>query len=72
MTCESCGMSIEAGPYCQHCVDAKGDLKQFEETYTRFVQWATKDGTEPTEAEAKTRVYMRSMPAWKNHPSLRE
>ena len=72
MNCESCGMSIEAGSYCQHCVDAQGNLKQFDETFERFVQWATKDGTSLQDAKANTRAYMRTMPAWKNHPALQE
>ena len=37
-TCESCGMPIESGPYCQHCVDDKGSLMSFEERFERMVQ----------------------------------
>lgn len=74
MNCESCGMSIEAGPYCQHCVDANGNLKAFEETLQRFVQWSIKQGdaANAAEAEAQTRAYMKTMPAWANHPALQE
>lgn len=54
MNCESCGMSIEAGPYCQHCVDASRDLKAFDETFERFVQWSVRqDGLSQSEAEEK-------------------
>ena len=34
-TCESCGMPIEAGPYCRHCVDDSGKLQPFEERFER-------------------------------------
>ncbi len=74
MKCESCGMSIEAGPYCEYCVDEDGKLKAFEEKFERFVQWAMeKDGMKDrAEAEAKTPAYMKTMPAWANHPALQE
>ena len=73
MKCESCGMTIETGPYCSHCVDDAGTLQPFEERFERMVQWQTR--REPNapraEVEAKTRAYMRTMPAWKDHPSLK-
>ena len=34
--CQSCGMPIEAGPYCQYCIDESGNLQTFEE---RFARW---------------------------------
>jgi len=71
--CESCGMPIEAGPYCRHCVDAEGKLQSFDERFQRMVGWM--QAKEPTlsrpEAEERTRAYMRTMPAWENHPKLK-
>ena len=29
--CESCGMPVESGTYCQFCTDADGNLQAFEE-----------------------------------------
>lgn len=70
--CQSCGMPIESGTYCSYCVDAHGELQPFEERFERMVQWLL--GREPElardVAEARTRDYMRRMPAWKDHPAL--
>ncbi len=69
--CESCGMPIEMGPYCRHCVDEAGQLQPFEERFERMVQWSVRrQGLSRAEAEAKTREYMRTMPAWRGHPGL--
>jgi hypothetical protein len=72
-TCESCGMPIEAGPYCRHCVDDSGKLQPFEERFERMVQWQAK--REPNasreQLESKTLAYMAGMPAWKNHPRVK-
>ena len=71
--CESCGMPIEAGPYCQHCVDAEGKLQAFDERFERMVQWQARK--EPSAArkdlEKKTLAYMASMPAWRDHPRVK-
>jgi hypothetical protein len=66
-------MSIEAGPYCQHCIDAKGELQPFDERFERMVQWqARKEPNASREdLEKKTLAYMATMPAWKNHPRVR-
>lgn len=71
--CQSCGMSIENGVYCPYCVDANGQLQAFEERFERMLQWAMKrDPDVPRQqAEEKTRAYMRTMPAWKDHPKLK-
>lgn len=73
-SCESCGMQIESGAYCSYCVDDQGRLQPFEERFERMVQWVL--GREPDVprdvAEQRTRDYMRKMPAWKEHPSLRD
>jgi hypothetical protein len=71
--CQSCGMPIPTGAYCRHCVDSQGRLQPFEERLERMVQWMTRN--EPSlpraEAERRARDYMRSMPAWKDHPGLK-
>ena len=33
-----CGMSIETGPYCQHCVGPDGRLQDFDERLARMLQ----------------------------------
>ncbi len=69
--CESCGMPIEMGPYCRHCVDDAGQLQPFEERFERMVQWSVRQqGLSRAEAEVRTREHMRTMPAWKGHPGL--
>jgi len=72
-TCESCGMPIEAGPYCPYCVDAKGNLQPFEERFERMVQWQSKrePGAARADLERKTLAHMASMPAWKDHPRVK-
>lgn len=72
--CESCGMSIDDGSYCQYCVDEKGQLQAFEERFERMLQWARKENPEQSLEQAKlqTRAYMRTMPAWKDHAKLNE
>ncbi len=73
MHCESCGMNIEAGPYCQYCLGSDGKLQPFEERFERMVQWQLrqKPGTERARAEAETLAYMATMPAWKDHPRVK-
>lgn len=71
--CESCGLPIDNGPYCTHCVDASGRLQDFDARFERMVQWALRE--EPTlareQAEANTLAYMARMPAWAQHPRVR-
>jgi hypothetical protein len=71
--CESCGMPIEAGPYCNHCIGTDGKLQPFEERFERMVQWQMRQ--KPTldrkTAEQETLVYMGKMPAWKDHPKVK-
>ncbi len=78
--CESCGMALTADthradknvPYCRFCTTDSGDLQPFEERFERMTQWAIrKDGLDPETARVKTREYMRSMPAWRDHPALK-
>jgi hypothetical protein len=72
-SCESCGMTIETGTYCQYCTDEKGNLQPFDERFERMVQWQlrTEPGSSRPDAEQKTLAYMARMPAWKDHPRLR-
>lgn len=71
--CQSCGMPIETGPYCQYCVDADGKLGSFESRLSGMTAFFM--GREPSlsqaEAEKRTRAYMATMPAWKDHPALK-
>ncbi len=68
--CESCGMPIEAGPYCPHCVDARGQLQDFATRFDRMVAWQQRRGSPRAQAEAETIAYMATMPAWKDHPEV--
>jgi hypothetical protein len=71
--CESCGMPIESGPYCNYCADEAGKLQPFEERFARMVQWMERHeaGIDRAAAEKKTLAYMGTMPAWKNHPKVK-
>lgn len=71
--CDSCGMPIETGPYCEHCTDASGRLQPFEERFERMVGWqARRDPQAPRERlEAETLAYLATMPAWRDHPKVR-
>lgn len=72
-SCESCSMAIESGPYCEYCTDESGSLRGFEETVQRMIQFVMhQDGSLSREqAKEKTYEFMGTMPAWKDHPSLR-
>lgn len=70
--CESCGMPIEAGPYCHYCTDASGALQAFDERFERMSQWVTRRQPDLPRAdvEAQTLDYMATMPAWRDHPRV--
>jgi hypothetical protein len=70
--CESCGMTVESGPYCQYCTDEDGKLQSFDERFLRMVQFMKRrnDDLSQDEAEAQTLAYMATMPAWRNHPNV--
>lgn len=82
-TCVSCGMPM-ANPadhapghpdsvWCARCSAPNGDLQSFEERFERMAQWEMRrNGQDRAAAEANTRAYMRSMPAWRDHPALSE
>ncbi len=66
-------MPIEAGPYCQHCVDENGELQGFDERLERMIGWQRQQKPELSreEAESATLAYMSRMPAWKDHPKVK-
>lgn len=72
--CQSCNMPIETGPYCQYCVDAEGNLDSFENRLAGMTAFFM--GQDPkldhAEAEQRTRAYMATMPAWKDHPAIKK
>jgi hypothetical protein len=72
-TCDSCGMPIEDGTYCEYCTDTDGNLQSFDERFERMVQWTMKRGNDlsRTKAEEDTLAYMATMPAWRNHPRVK-
>jgi hypothetical protein len=71
LTEDTHGANTDA-PYCKFCTTETGALQPFEERFERMTQWAIrKDGLEPEAAKQKTREYMRSMPAWRDHPALK-
>lgn len=69
-TCHSCGMPIESGTYCPHCVDENGLLQAFSARFARMVAWQERRGSPRAEAEAETLAYMATMPAWSSHPEV--
>ena len=69
--CESCGMAIENGIYCQYCVDESGKLQDFATCFERMVVWQEWRGSARPQAERETITYMATMPAWKDHPEVK-
>ena len=72
-TCQSCGMPIESGPYCQYCTDDEGHLHPFEERLTRMSQFLRREkpGISDADAQRQALAYMAEMPAWRDHPELK-
>jgi hypothetical protein len=72
LRCESCGMSIDAGRYCVHCVDEAGRLQDFDTRFARMVSWVMRKDAHLSrpEAERQTIAYMATMPAWREHPTV--
>ena len=70
--CESCGMPIETGRYCEHCVDDDGNLQSFDQRFERMVAWQARRQPDAvrSELEAATLRYMASMPAWRDDPRV--
>lgn len=72
LACQSCTMPIESGDYCVHCAPG-GELIAFDECLQRMMQWTLRNHPDygRERAEAETRRFMSTMPAWKDHPALR-
>ncbi|MGJ8527778.1 hypothetical protein [Maritalea sp.] len=70
--CQSCGMPMETGIYCQHCVDEDGQLQDFDTRFERMVGWQVNKGSPRAQAEAETLEYMATMPAWADHPRVKQ
>src|ERR1700750_2946371 len=71
-TCESCGMPIETGRYCDYCTDETGALQSFDERFERMTAWQAgrNTGASRQEIERQTLDYMATMPAWRDHPRV--
>ena len=71
--CQSCGMPIDDGTYCRYCTDENGNLMVFEERLERMTQWmmSQQHAASPAEATAKALAHMATMPAWRDHPTVR-
>ncbi|GGF16604.1 hypothetical protein GCM10011399_07980 [Subtercola lobariae] len=72
LTCQSCGMPIETGPYCDHCTDEAGNLQSFDERFRRMALWQQKSHPtdSPEQVEKATLEYMAQLPAWREHPRV--
>lgn len=72
-TCQSCSMPIESGRYCQHCVDARGNLQSFEERFDRMCAWQSRRDPDASaeQVRAATLAFLSTMPAWRDHPTVR-
>jgi hypothetical protein len=70
--CQSCGMPVEAGPYCQYCADENGKLHSFNETVVRMSQFMKRQtpGLSDEKATEMTMDHMAKMPAWRDHPRI--
>ena len=73
LDCQSCGMPIESGQYCEYCTDAEGNLQSFDERFHAMVSWQAKRNPtdSPEKIERDTLAYMAKMPAWRDHPKVR-
>jgi hypothetical protein len=71
--CQSCGMPINTGHYCQYCADSEGKLHGFDETVARMSQFMKRQDAKLTDEAARdqTLAHMAKMPAWQDHPKLK-
>lgn len=70
--CESCGMPIDSGQYCDYCTDENGALQDFDTRFAAMAAWQQRrhPGSSAEDIARATREYMASLPAWKDHPKL--
>jgi hypothetical protein len=65
-------MPVDAGRYCEHCVDESGRLQDFNTRFDRMVSWVMRRDAHLSrpDAERQTIAYMATMPAWREHPTV--
>lgn len=71
-TCESCGMRIESGRYCDYCTDENGALLSFDDRFARMTAWQARRHPSASQQDIERQVldYMATMPAWRDHPKV--
>jgi hypothetical protein len=63
--CESCGIPIKKGEYCEYCAP-DGKLKSREEIREGWINFSAKnEGISREEAEKKIDEEMKKLPFWK-------
>jgi type II secretory pathway component PulM len=74
VACQSCGMNIETGQYCQHCTDENGQLQAFDVRFSKMVKWMLRQnqGLSRSSAESQVRRHMAEMPAWRDRPEFKK
>ena len=54
--------------YCVHCADTEGNLKSYEEVLKEMAGFMSEMKNIPfDEAEKQAKVFLKTMPAWKNN-----
>jgi len=71
--CQSCGLPIESGSYCQYCTDSTGKLQEFDVRLEGMTHWMLREepGLPPATARQRAMAHMATMPAWRDHPQLK-
>lgn len=72
--CESCSMPVDSAKYCCYCTTPSGELEPFEKRFEERIayQLYDKPWLSREQAERETIGFMRSMPAWREHPRVLE
>ncbi len=67
-------MPVDGIEYCTYCTDENGQLQSFDERFARMVSWQEQRSpmTPRDRLESETLAYMATMPAWRDHPRVRE
>ncbi len=71
-SCESCGMTIEAGPYCEYCTDEAGQLQQFDERFARLVQFVKRRDQGLSQEAAAVKNWSGSWGSRRQHGHAKE